>query len=1236
MIEVSVETRGFLNSLFGDYEGEISFFLQDQLVASNDPAFITQNEGELRVYPANAAGVFFLFASQEDSERDAYTQCCLKPTVSLWRDGVSLFYWAFETAVADVEDIRLLAVMQAFDMVLDEPLPMPGTEGWEMVHADPDTFYTLDQLAANYLGEEPVAEASAVVYRDAKAITPYTESDYDGRTITVTLGSNQFSKKWQPQTIPMAGLVHQFTKHQVGPKDGVAAVFADMAPGQRVKKAVKSCTAIGLDIDNGVPSAVLDKAIAKLGCLAIRTSTHSHMKTRSEIIKDRVLKYRPEASEIDTDLMVEFLRDKERWDESVLKTVEYVGEEHNEKGIVVTVTHAGIPKHRLIVPLNEPFVIADEGRTQMEAMAKWAKVPAALATLLAVPFDRSCTDPSRLFYTPRHAEGRPFEISLFGGPLFERRQLQLENVFDAVASDFTKGNGKSKSVTPEGKKLGKWWKKYAHGFQIMDVIEDHCPDKKRSKATLGFNIECPFDEEHSNAGDQTDGACYAVNAAEGGNEYFFVKCQHEGCKDKTANDMLAKMITDQWFDKDVLTDPNFNIAEIEEDEAEPVQVAGVDDAIKSLTNPPNVKELEGLIVRIAEAKVTETQRGIWLAAVAKVTGVKVSDLKRDLKTVRERPKLVTPIENPQSGALVEKLSGEIGTKYEPPPLIRTQFHLASMDGGVVWLCGPIEDGVGEAYCTPLVVQGEAYFQDDGSRAIRVLVRSGPGEWKSADIKVAWLAQPSGTEAITALMNAGWKHRPKGRAFALEYLSTVEMPAIQVVGRPGWHDEIFVLPTGGTIPPDGSIELSRKVQLKAVAQSGSFEVWQKDVKWLFQHPKGKHFQCGLLIPYAGCVAGLLDDELLAFLFNGPSSTGKSECQSSAVSMFGDGAIGRGLFFSARTTENAAEGHLVMASGTVVAYDEVKFMVPNALQDLLFMAQSGMGKGRMGRDQEMRQSRRWRAGAVILSDEMSLGQRLSLGNVKIAAGLSVRVACIDFNGSHIFPTDEFSRIKRIQKNFGWGGPAFVEALGRMGYVSDPEPLRKRKDAFAAVLAEGCVKDHAMRLRAARIPAYIWLAAEVAKEAKLLPESYDPEKMARWVWKQMLESDIAPESASAKGLATLRSALMQRKDYDVLDYANRDSKYREAVAYHNASHKDHPGRKFFVIPSSKLVELSGGSATSKAMLDALDQEGTLVHDSDGSRTWGYFPGLGKVQYVVLAAEGIEAPDELEVPAPASKHQF
>lgn len=405
-------------------------------------------------------------------------------------------------------------------------------------------------------------KSKANMYRDAVCVTPFDPKLYEGRDITVSIGANQFSKMWKPQKLSVEALIHKLTKHEEGKKDGLAIVFADMVPGARTKKTIKACTGIGLDIDTGTPAEEVDAAVAKLGCLAVRWSTHSDGKTTSDVNKDKVIQW-TKTDRVTTETIRDYLRNKQHWHDSIVDVVEYIDDDHTEKGIVCRVSHPPMSKHRIFVPVLDPYVFAHEAKTQQEAMAKWAKVPLALATLLGMPFDTSCTDNSRLFYLPRHAKGQRHSISLFGGQLFDYRTMNLESQFEAAAAQFAKGGSKSK--TTEGKALGAWWKKHAHGFQLMDVIEHYASDKKRSKATLGYNIECPFDDGHTNAGDMTDTACYAANAAEGGNEFCFVKCQHQSCKEYTTLDMLGRMIANGWFSASVLEDPAFDIIDHEVD-----------------------------------------------------------------------------------------------------------------------------------------------------------------------------------------------------------------------------------------------------------------------------------------------------------------------------------------------------------------------------------------------------------------------------------------------------------------------------------------------------------------------------------------------------------------------------------------------------------------------------------------------------------------------------------------------
>ena len=114
-----------------------------------------------------------------------------------------------------------------------------------------------------------------------------------------------------------------------------------------------------------------------------------------------------------------------------------------------------------------------------------------------------------------------------------------------------------RTLVQDSRELGRWSRVYAERFQIEDVLQAECPDRIRGKASAGVDIECPFDEGHSNAGESDDRACFAVNAGEGTSDWFAVSCRHDSCREFTQLDMLGKMLEDGWFTRDVLTDENF-------------------------------------------------------------------------------------------------------------------------------------------------------------------------------------------------------------------------------------------------------------------------------------------------------------------------------------------------------------------------------------------------------------------------------------------------------------------------------------------------------------------------------------------------------------------------------------------------------------------------------------------------------------------------------------------------------
>src|SRR5690606_6446200 len=106
----------------------------------------------------------------------------------------------------------------------------------------------------------------------------------------------------------------------------------------------------------------------------------------------------------------------------------------------VVISHAPIPKWRVILPLAAPFVIADRDSDDAAGLDIWRNVPRALARRLGgLPLDQACVGASRLWYLPSHPSGREdWRIDLFGGDLVDVDQLLADWHVDEEAAPATR------------------------------------------------------------------------------------------------------------------------------------------------------------------------------------------------------------------------------------------------------------------------------------------------------------------------------------------------------------------------------------------------------------------------------------------------------------------------------------------------------------------------------------------------------------------------------------------------------------------------------------------------------------------------------------------------------------------------------------------------------------------------------------------------------------------------------
>lgn len=970
-------------------------------------------------------------------------------------------------------------------------------------------------------------------YGDATVIAPFDEgARHLAQELVVSSAPNRESKRWKPKAMSVGELVAKFCEHQVGEKDGPAVVLADLVPGPRVKNAVKAIFAVGIDLDDGVPSAEVDKALLKLGCLAIRYSTHSHLKTQTEFPRDTLVKWSAkfaDEAEVDDDLVRRYMVEKGKIDPRIVETARVVGEEHKTGGIMVQVDHVPIPKHRIIIPLLKPFVIADEGSTQKDAQDKWAKVPRAVADVLGLPLDEACLDAGRLFYLPRHAKGSPFEISLAGGPLFDWHSLDLDGAW-AIEAAKLDSSGSTKSKTDGGRELGRWSQRRAHGFQLAEVIRDFAPDRIRNDAGDRLETVCPNDASHSNPGDLEDRACLVLNATDSQTGLFTATCRHDACQGLTNLDMLGLMLADGWFGEEALSEEAYN---------------AVEDEHAPSARPP----------------------------------------------------------------------------FTVPPKRFGKFAWEQIDGRQ-WLCREGKDDPA-ALTTAFELEGGVRYPDRGdTRALRIALLDEYGTAVTADVDAAELAKSNGGAVLAQLRSAGLCFTRQGADFLRSYLCETQPRGSVLYDRPGWRDGAFVLPTGRALLTDRNVALSERSRLDCEPTAGTLKWWKRGVDAIFGSG-ASHLQAGLLIGFVGPVVDLIGADSAVFSFEGRTSTGKSTAQALSVSPWGPTGLGEGLFVSLKGTVNSLELPLERGSGTVAALDEARHVTAATLQDLAFTAQGGRGKRRMTASADERRTRAWRT-AVSFSAETGFAQRLAVEGIAAAGGLAVRVTSIDTNEAPVFTPEEWAEIALAVENYGHAGPVFVQALAELGYVKDPSRLAEEVEELADRLAGSA---DAIRRRAARNIALLWIAGDIAQEAGLIPKTAKLGRLARELWRSFLESDIAPADPVDKAIAQLCETIVARKGLDIVEIG-ADRSFREAVGYMG----HHLTVPVFVIRASKLSELSGAAADDRALRKALADRGFAIRKPRSDRSaiaWSSWPGLARAPYVVLRADRVETSYSVEAGA-------
>lgn len=1005
----------------------------------------------------------------------------------------------------------------------------------------------------------PNAAPSGVAYYNFNPSEP-TLASLLARPFPHSFASHSKATMWRPATPPLGDVLNRLSDHKVGAKNGLAFVFADLPPGPRKKEKVRAVTAIGLDLDDGaLTGRELDKRIAALGLIAIRYTTHSHSSNH--------------------------------------------------------------PKHRVIIFLAKPFNLLEAGDGDHRAGCNaWARLLLAVADKLGVEIDRACLDPSRLFYLPRHANGAPWEVSVFGGDLLDVGTLDLPPLERAPSR---------KPVSTEGgRNLLPWVKNWGEGFQIADAIEDHADERIRGREGAKLTVECPFDDNHSNPGDPDDAGFFVCNAGEGKGVGFTAFCYHHHCQGRDRLDYVGEMIRAGWLPDSILTDPNYYPLS---DEPAVVVEPDLDALINALSPESSDATVEEAVHAALMAAGNPLAESRLMERIRMAVGLKASPFNKLISLIRTG--VGARGQAPAGVKVSAQESATLTALYPAPPDDEGTRYTWRTYAGRPWLHGDSGSGAKRLW-TPWTIEGGTVAVDDGARAgVRLSAQNADGFQVSFTVDAPDFFAHGGLPFKVALRNAGVALSEAGEFDAVRWVrESVPAAPTRIYKRPGWRDGAFLSPWGTAIGGNFPIEIDPETVPQGDELAGTLDDWREGARAALESGV-LHFATGVLAGLASPILDLCDLPTSFVAYTGLTGQGKTTAQQIQASAWGDPHEGKGLLRPINASEIGFEILMQRFSGVGLAFEEYKLLAAHLLQHLVFVAASSTGRTRGTRNDSLRGLRTWRL-LITLSGEMSLADKIGGGGEEVAGGLSARALDLDVGAEPQIGADVLERIEAIKQNFGHAGPAFVRALIDQGHAADPSGLAADIEAKARALAgEGAASQ---LLRPARIVAVLWATGEIAQRAKLIPSSYDMQGLARRIWERAQEAETAGGSTHDRALETLYRNLYARRGGDVHESLHGD--YREAKAWrlepdpkpgklHRAAVREVDGKAvydaLYVVPLPALAELSGGAVGHKALVRALADADALVlqpRGTDLERIWDYVPGLAKMRAVVIRAPAVE----------------
>lgn len=981
-------------------------------------------------------------------------------------------------------------------------------------------------------------------------------------------------------------------------KEGSGFVFANCQKHRR-SNAVTSVSALVLDVDTG--HFDFDAAVQKVeafGRAAVLATSYNHMTDELWLGFDSVIDFAKCDGHPSDEQIKAYLREKQGYADHIAESAEVIEMPvQTPEGWKIHLKVSPIPKLRVIFMLAEGDVELINLANKQSAAQKVVKDKIiGLSEALGIPTDPATVDVARFFYSARHKHDQEHRIAIFQGPplSFDEIPTPTPDNQDAKQPSSSGKTTKPSEFNPRpvhlscGLNLIAWFRENGDAFKIVNFLDFVGWEFRSGTVSLETaEVLCPNDDQHSNAGDPDDKACYVRNPM--GGEGFKFSCRHAHCQNLPKLELLS--LTEQQVE---LSDGYESFADL--------LCSGEFYSDGEQRNPENYRD------------------GV---PADKANHTNCTDGQPTPESIRA---------NCQSMIKKAKLSKKFSAKTGKVAKFKSQ------EG---------DKGEWVVICDPFEVVGRTYSENGDAQGLIVRFaadRDGAPIFEETISKEMLANDPR--KVIAQLVDRGlWiMASADARNAVPELLSSIrDVPDIITVTQPGWHKYVFVSPSGEYFSETaGEYRLTSKLLLKRPTKAGTLDGWLKSTTAALQCANADLLSIGLFSGFAGCLVNLLNVPVSPILnFAGTTTRGKTTAQRFGASVWANPVKG-GLLQKFNASDNAIENIAVQASGTVLALDEGGQAARDStqFQATVFKLAEGSGKTRMSPSGEARDIKSWTT-CFTISEEVGFGDKVKREDANAAAGAVARCWEISFSDTQELDLETTNQIDAVAENFGWAGPIFVQHIIDMGYHKSPDRVRSRIDDASKALLSGFKDFQPQHRRLAASAAFLQVAGEIAQEAGLVADAFDVHSAVKRVLTASLVSMSGAMNPKATALNKLREGILRHIGVNVvaIDQAEEGS-FREVSAYYGYKNADgslstkqgsrdglqqDPVDRIYCIPVDEMLKISGGMTKAPILASELKKQGYLIAQGKNNNQWEAIPGIGGIKHYRITGEFFHAEGEV-----------